>query len=64
MADPNRALVGRILLFSAGFLGILALGIGLGLLPIDPPMRELFTVGLAVCAVSEALVALFLLTRS
>jgi hypothetical protein len=64
MADPNRALVGRILLLSAIFLGLLAAAIGLGLLPIDPRTRDLFTVGLAICAVSEALVALFLLMRS
>ena len=64
MADPNRALVGRILLYSAVFLGVLALVIWLGVLPVDPRTRELFTVGLAICAVSEALVSVFLLMRS
>lgn len=64
MADPNRALVGRILLFSAAFLGLLAAAIGFGLVPIDPRTRDLFTVGLAICAAAEALVGLFLIMRS
>jgi hypothetical protein len=64
MADPSRALVGRILLFSAVFLGLLAVIIGFGFAPIDPRTRELFTVGLAICAASEALVGLFLMKRS
>jgi hypothetical protein len=64
MADPNRALVGRILLFSAAFLGVLAAVIWAGAVPVEPPMRELFTVGLAICAVAEAIVAVFLLVRS
>lgn len=64
MADSNRALVGRLLLFSAGFLGLVALVLWGGLLPVEPRMRELFTAGLALCALSEALVGAFLLIRS
>ena len=64
VADSNRALVGRILLLSGGFLGIVALVLWSGALPVDDRMRELFTVGLAVCALSEALVGMFLLMRS
>jgi hypothetical protein len=64
VADSNRALVGRILLLSAAFLGVIALVLWAGAFTIDPRMREVFTVGLALCALAEALIGLFFLMRS
>ena len=64
MPDNNRALIGRILLLSAAFLGVLALIMWAGAFTVDARMREVFTVGLALCAVAEALIGLFFLLRS
>jgi uncharacterized membrane protein YhhN len=62
MAEENRGRVGKVILFSAAILGIMALGAWIALPPAQPG-RGLILV-LAAAAAADALFALFLLTRS
>ena len=63
MADENRARTAKVILLSAAGLAVMALGAWVGMPPTQPG-RGLIATVLAAAAVVDALLGLFLLTRS
>jgi hypothetical protein len=63
MADAGRARTAKVILLSAAVLAVMALGVWVALPP-GQTGRGLIAGGLAAVAVADALLGLFLLTRS
>jgi hypothetical protein len=60
----KRALAIKILLANVVLLGVLAIATWVGWLPVFEPRRELMTAAFAACAAVDAVLALFLVSRS